>query len=290
MPPDPEQDRLLGREDKGLGVRESGKTSQRKPAESWGIQGSGRNGIPGGEAADRSKGLEAGTGGDGLTGMKIGTRQRRGYAAASLLSTASSPRAAGIQGLSLVGAAGHTSFLAQPSGAPQIAPKPPSPPHLLPQASPQEEQAEASTLPTRPEINISRETELVLSVFTAKGQAGWWGRGQPEAPVQPWGHSTWPSIGLGLLSALETVPTSSEPPFQVLEGTTRGLGCPQVWPRLSCVFPGCKCLVLDACPCRLGFFNGRTLGACPPLPPRVLVSQGCGQMDGQTDRTGWGGS
>lgn len=36
-------------------------------------------------------------------------------------------------------------------------------------------------LPTRPEINISRETELVLSVFTAKGQAGWWGRAS-EAP------------------------------------------------------------------------------------------------------------
>lgn len=41
-------------EDKGVRVRESGKTSQRKPAESWGIQGSGRNGIPGG-AADEAK-------------------------------------------------------------------------------------------------------------------------------------------------------------------------------------------------------------------------------------------
>lgn len=78
-------------------------------------------------AADRSKGLEAGTGGDGLTGMKIGTRQRRGYAAASLLSTASSPRAAGIQTPALVGAAGHTLPGSAFGGPTDCPPRPPSP-------------------------------------------------------------------------------------------------------------------------------------------------------------------
>lgn len=95
-------------------------------------------------AADRSKGLEAGTSGDGLTGMKIGTRQRRGYAAASLLSTASSPHAAGIQTPALVGAAGHTLPGSAFGGPHRLPPKATKPPHLLPQASPQEEQAEAS--------------------------------------------------------------------------------------------------------------------------------------------------
>ena len=72
----------------------------------------------------------------------------------------------------------------------------------------------------------------------------------------------------------------------MLEGTTRGLGCPQVWPRLSCVFPGCKCLVLDACPCRLGFFNGRTC-VCPPLPRPWSVRDVDRWMNRQTDRLGW---
>lgn len=57
------------------------------------------------------------------------------------------------------------------------APSPPAPGQ--PAGRPQGGQ---HTLPTRPEINISRETELVLSVFTAKDQAGWWGRGPPEPP------------------------------------------------------------------------------------------------------------
>lgn len=134
--------------------------------------------------------------------------------------------------------AGHTLPASASSGALQIAPRLLKPPPPGSQASLQEEQAEARTLPTRPEINISGKRNLSLSVFTAKGQAGWWGRGQPEAPVQPWGHSIWPSIGLGLLSALETVPTSSEPPFQVLEGTTWGLGCPLGLAQAQLCLPG----------------------------------------------------
>ena len=50
------------------------------------------------------------------------------------------------------------------------------------------------TLPTRPEINISRETELVLSVFTAKGQAVGGGRPEEPRPVPAPQHLAQPGL------------------------------------------------------------------------------------------------
>lgn len=104
-------------------------------------------------------------------------------------------------------------------------------PHQLPSPSPPAPGQLAGrtrggqhTFPTRPEINISRETELVLSVFTAKSQAGGWGKGQAEephpepkasSPALPQAHCVPPSQPLAL----------SEPSFHAL-----GLGCPQPHP------------------------------------------------------------
>lgn len=75
------------------------------------------------------------------------------------------------------------------------------------------------TLPTRPEINISRETELVLSVFTAKGQAGWWGRGQLEESG-PWPTASSPALPQIPFLCARASPSLplSEPPFQSLKG------------------------------------------------------------------------
>lgn len=71
--------------------------------------------------------------------------------------------------------------------APQIAPNscqapsPPAPGHPTGRTH-----RGQHTLPTRPEINISRETELVLSVFTAKGQArGGGGASQRNLVLDP---------------------------------------------------------------------------------------------------------
>lgn len=69
------------------------------------------------------------------------------------------------------------------------------------------------TLPTRPEINISRETELVLSVFTAKGQAGWWGKGQAEEPHSEPKASN-PAQPQACCVPLSQPLTLSEPSFQ----------------------------------------------------------------------------
>lgn len=82
------------------------------------------------------------------------------------------------------------------------------------------------TLPTRPEINISRETELVLSVFTAKGQAGWWGKGQPEKP-HPGPQVSSPAPPQTCCVPLSPSLALCEPPFQARMGrTSLGLGLP----------------------------------------------------------------
>lgn len=79
------------------------------------------------------------------------------------------------------GASGHAlpACLQGPTDCPQQLPSPSPPAPGQPAGRTCRGQ---HTLPTRPEINISRETELVLSVFIAKGQAGWWGKGQAEEP------------------------------------------------------------------------------------------------------------
>lgn len=85
--------------------------------------------------------------------------------------------------------------LAHPSLlAPWTAPKKGAakPPLLLPQPVCRKDiWRPEHTLLTQPEINISRETELVLSVFTAKGQAGLWGAG-PAGGTSALGRSIWP--------------------------------------------------------------------------------------------------
>lgn len=90
------------------------------------------------------------------------------------------------------------SLRARPScpafGAPQIAPnrcQAPSPP--APGQPAGRTRRGQHTLPTLPEINISRETELVLFVFTAKDQAGWWGRGPLEDSC-PWSTASSPAL------------------------------------------------------------------------------------------------
>lgn len=93
------------------------------------------------------------------------------------------------------------------------------------------------TLPTRPEINISRETELVLSVFTAQGQAGQWGRGPLEEP------HLWATALAGtasdLLCTSERVPAPLGGLLQALEGLlSLGLALPTAWFRLW--FLSCK--------------------------------------------------
>lgn len=81
------------------------------------------------------------------------------------------------------------------------------------------------TLPTRPEINISQETELVLSVFTAKDQAGYGGGARLRNPV------------LGLTASTPTLPrTRCVPLSQSLlfwslhSKSSRGPDLPRPWP------------------------------------------------------------
>lgn len=116
------------------------------------------------------------------------------------------------------------------------------------------------------------------------------GRVVGEGPAR--GASSPGATASGPASALTyCLPRSQSPPplslhFKRLRGPPGALASPQVWPRLSCVFPGCKHLVLDACPCRLGFSNGRTC-ICPSLPRPWSVRDVDRWMDRQIDRLGW---
>ena len=90
------------------------------------------------------------------------------------------------------------------------------------------------------------------------------------------------------------LPRSQSPPplslhFKRLRGppgALAGAGRATSLDQAQCFFPGCKCLVLDVCPCRLGVSNGRTC-VCPSLPRPWSVRDGDRWMDRQTDRLGW---
>lgn len=149
------------------------------------------------------------------------------------------------------GVSGHA-LPALPWGASQIAPnscQAPSPP--APGQPAGRTRRGQHTLPTRPEINISRETELVLSVFTAKGQAGWWGRGQLEESG-PWPTASSPAlphIPFLCARASPSLPLS-EPPFQSLKGRLLVEPWPahKPLPGSACVSSGCTSLVLGCLP------------------------------------------
>lgn len=124
-------------------------------------------------------------------------------------------------------------FLALPSSPPDCPSRPPSPLTSCPRPARRKDRrrpahAPHSTLPTRPKINISRETELVLSVFTAKGQAEWGeGRGRPEEPHPALGPTaSGPALPQTCCVTLSQSPPLSEPPLQALKGTSLGLGLP----------------------------------------------------------------
>lgn len=165
---------------------------QRKAAEGWEIHGRGRKAAQwehqtGAKAwrqeprADRADRLMTGTG--GRQAMLWDLEKNRSAPISFLLS----PGPASV----------HTEHQAAASG--HALPDPALGPHRLPltaaERSPPAPSQPAGrtcggqrTIPTRSEINISRETELVLPVFTAKDQTRWCGRGQPEE-LCPGAHS-----------------------------------------------------------------------------------------------------
>lgn len=193
--------------------------------------------------------MEAGTRSTGLTRMKTGTGERRLRCGvwreihfspiSSLLSARPASRfwQAGAPGTPFL------PCLQGPTDCPQQLPSPSPPAPGQPAGRTRRGQ---HTRPTRPEINISRETELVLSVFTAKGQAGLGrggggGEGRAEEP-HPEPKASSPARPRACCVPLSQPLALSEPTFQ----TSLGLGLPTASPSLACGFSGCKSLVLDA--------------------------------------------